>query len=88
MVVPQSHRPRARTVADRPAADKLGPAGAPPLPPEVSRDRFAAAGEPKEFWAAPEPGHDEFGATGAVEAAVAFVRDQVAPDPPAPLGRR
>jgi hypothetical protein len=53
-------------------------------PPEVSRELFAAAGEPKEFWLAPEAGHNDLGAAGAVEAAVAFVRRHLAPNPPTP----
>jgi hypothetical protein len=56
-------------------------------PPEVSRELFAAAGEPKEFWLAPEAGHNDLGAAGAagaVEAAMAFVRRHLAPNPPTP----
>jgi fermentation-respiration switch protein FrsA (DUF1100 family) len=52
------------------------------IPSDVSRELFAAAGEPKEFWLAPEAGHNDLGAAGAIEAAVAFVRRHLGPNPP------
>jgi len=52
------------------------------IPPDVSRELFAAARKPKEFWLAPEAGHNDLGAAGAIEAAVAFVRRHLAPNPP------
>lgn len=65
MVVPQSHRPRARTVADRPTADKLGPAGARPPRPRMSAvNASIGRREPKEFRLAPEAGHNELGTAG------------------------
>ena len=39
--------------------------------PDVSRELFAAAEQPKEFWLAPEAGRNDLGAVGAIEAAVA-----------------
>jgi hypothetical protein len=47
------------------------------VPPAMGRALAAAATAPVELWEAPEAGHNELGAAGAVEAAAAFLRRRV-----------
>jgi len=61
MAVPHRHCPCAGTVADRPAADKLGPAGTPPPRPGCRRERSGWAGGVEGVRLAPEAGHNGLG---------------------------
>jgi uncharacterized protein len=53
------------------------------VPPALGRELFAAAPEPKEFWATPEGGHDDLFDFGAAEAVLDFLSRRI-PGPVAP----
>ena len=43
------------------------------VPPRYGRALFDAAPEPKEFWFAPEAGHEDLALFGALDTAIAFI---------------
>jgi uncharacterized protein len=47
------------------------------VPPALGRELFAAAPEPKEFWSAPEGGHDDLYGYGAAETVFRFLKRHV-----------
>ena len=47
------------------------------VPASFGEALFAAAPEPKEWWAAPEAGHEELAAFGALDVVVAFIERHV-----------
>jgi uncharacterized protein len=51
------------------------------VPPAMGRAVFAAANEPRQFWWAPEAGHNDMAEAGALEAARAFVRQNWQAEP-------
>jgi uncharacterized protein len=47
------------------------------VPPELGRELFAAAPEPKELWSAPEGGHEDLYSYGAPATVLDFIRRRV-----------
>jgi len=47
------------------------------VPPELGRELFTAAPDPKEFWSSPAGGHDDLFSFGADEAVLDFLRRRI-----------
>lgn len=46
------------------------------IPPAMGQAVFAAANQPKRLWTAPQGGHNDLAAFGAIKEAIAFVREE------------